>query len=597
MDANKKQFLPTTVAEMKARGWDELDILLITGDAYVDHPSFGAAVVGRVMEAEGWRVGIIAQPDWTNPDSLTVMGRPRLFCGISAGNIDSMLANYTAARRKRKEDGYSENGETGKRPNMACVVYTQLAKRVFPKLPIVLGGLEASMRRTVHYDYWQDKLRPSILSDAKADLLVYGMGEHANREIARRIDANEPLAHIPGTARLLGGNESAALDSSQFVTLPSFEECKADKSAIIKLTKLTEREQNPFSGKPLVQWHGARALYIEPPAKPLTEAELDAVYALPYVREAHFSYQGEIPAFRMIRESITVVRGCGGGCSFCGLGLHQGRFISSRSEESVAAEVTHLTTDRSFHGTITDLGGPTANLYGCENGDNEMCYQCKRPSCLYPDICPNLKLDDTKAISLMRKIRGLDKIKHVFIQSGIRMEIALKFPRYIREVAKYHTSGHLKVAPEHMDPNVLKRMRKPGPHIFKQFMELFETESRAADKKQYIVPYFISNFPGCTRDQMGAVESFVRKENWNLQQVQDFIPTPMTVATAMYYSGLDFQTEEPIEVNRGLAERREQMRQLRPLQAKSKGCEQKSPVKPASRLDKKPNKKPHRKRR
>lgn len=588
MDVHKKQFLPTTAAEMKQRGWDELDILLITGDAYVDHPSFGAAVIGRVLEAEGWRVGIIAQPDWTDPGSITRMGRPRLFCGISAGNLDSMLSNYTAARRKRKEDAYSENGDTGKRPNMACVVYTQLAKRAFPKLPIVLGGLEASMRRTVHYDYWQDKLRPSILSDAKADLLVYGMGEHANREIARRIDAGEPLNGIPGTARLLGGKESAELDTSTFVSLPSFEECKADKASILKLTKLTEREQNPFSGKPLVQWHGARALYIEPPSRPLTEAEFDAIYDLPFVREAHFSYKGEIPAFRMIRESVTVVRGCGGGCSFCGLGLHQGRFLSSRSEASIEQEVKQIAADKSFHGTITDLGGPTANLYGCHNGNNEMCYKCKRPSCLFPDICPNLELDDSSLIHLMRRVRGLDKIKHVFIQSGIRMDVALKFPRYIRELAKHHTSGHLKVAPEHMHPDVLKKMRKPGPHIFHKFMELFEKESKASGKKQYLVPYFISNFPGCSAGQMGAVEKFVRKENWKLQQVQDYIPLPMTVAAAMYYTGLDYQSGKPIEVVRGLAERREQMRQLRPHQSGPKT--KKAHAKPSG----KPGRKPHR---
>lgn len=569
MNTNKKQFLPTTPQEMQARGWNELDVLLITGDAYIDHPAFGAAVIGRILEADGYRVGVIAQPDWTDPDSITAMGRPRLFCGISAGNIDSMLANYTAARRKRKEDCYSENGETGKRPNMACVVYTQMAKRAFPKLPIVLGGLEASMRRTVQYDYWQDKLRPSILADAKASLLIYGMGEHAIRETAHRLANDQSLAGIPGTARLLGGKESAELDASLFVTLPSFAECKSDKTSLIKLAKLTEREQNPFSGKPLVQWHGARALYIEPPAKPLTSKELDAVYDLPFAREPHFSYKDPIPAFRMIRESVTVVRGCGGGCSFCGLGLHQGRFLSSRSPESIEREVKYIAADPSFHGTITDLGGPTANLYGCHNGDNDMCRNCKRPSCLFPEICPNLKLDDTELIQMMRRVRGLAKIKHVFVQSGIRMEIALKFPRYIRELAKYHTSGHLKVAPEHMDPDVLKKMRKPGPDIFYKFMELFKKESHDAGKKQYLVPYFISNFPGCSSAQMNSVEKFVQKENWKLQQVQDFIPLPMTVAAAMYYSGLDYQTEKPIEVVRGLAERRKQMRQLRPHHKKS----------------------------
>ena len=326
MSKTTKNFLPTTNAEMKQRGWDQLDILLITGDAYVDHPSFGASVIGRILEADGFRVGIIAQPDWNDPESITKMGTPRLFVGVSAGNLDSMLSNYTAARRKRKDDAYSENGEAGKRPNMACVVYTQMAKRAFPKIPVILGGLEASMRRTVHYDFWQDKLRPSILCDAKADLLIYGMGERANREIAKRLNDGKTLENIAGTARLLGGKASAELDASNCVILPSFAECKANKKMVIKLAKLTEREQNPFSGKPLIQWHDARALLIEPPAKPLSQKEFDAIYDLPFVRAQHPIYKGEIPAFKMIRESVTVVRGCGGGCSFCGLGLHQGRF-------------------------------------------------------------------------------------------------------------------------------------------------------------------------------------------------------------------------------------------------------------------------------
>ena len=551
-------------AEMKARGWDELDVLIITGDAYIDHPAFGAAVIGRVLEADGWRVGIIAQPDWTKPESLTVMGRPRLFCGITAGNLDSMLSHYTAARRKRKEDSYTPGGVIGRRPNLATMVYTQLAKKVFPGIPTVIGGLEASLRRTAHYDYWQDKLRPSILQDSKADILVYGMGERAIREIARRIDGQKPLEGIPGTARLLGGNESAALDFSDCVQLPTFEECLADKKAVLELTRRTEREQNPFSGKPLVQLHGARAVLIEPPAKPLTSAEMDRVYELPYMRLPHPSYKEPVPAFTMIKESVTVVRGCGGGCTFCGLGLHQGRFLTSRSEDSVVREVKTMTAMPSFSGTITDLGGPTANLYGCANGVCEACKVCRRPSCLYPKICPNLELDAESAIHLMKRVREMAKVKHVFIQSGIRMDVALRNPKYIRELAKHHVSGHLKVAPEHMHPNVLKKMRKPGPETFCEFQKAFEEENRAAGKKQYLVPYFISNFPGSTEGEMKAVEKFVREEEWKLQQVQDFIPLPMTPAAAVYYTGLDYETGEPVPVVRGLAERRTQMKQLRP---------------------------------
>jgi uncharacterized radical SAM protein YgiQ len=556
--------LPMTRAEMKARGWDELDVLIITGDAYIDHPAFGAAVIGRVLEADGWRVGIIAQPDWTKPESLAVMGRPRLFCGITAGNLDSMLSHYTAARRKRKEDAYTPGGEPGRRPNLAAMVYAQLAKKAFPGVVTVLGGIEASLRRTAHYDYWQDKLRPSILQDSKADILVYGMGERAIREIARRIDGQKPLDSIPGTARLLGGKESAEHDFSKCLKLPSFEECQADKKAVLELTRLTEREQNPFSGKCLVQFHGARAVLIEPPAKPLTTAEMDRVYELPYVRLPHPSYTEPVPAFTMIKESVTVVRGCGGGCAFCGLGLHQGRFLTSRSEDSVVREVKTMAAMPAFSGTITDLGGPTANLYGCANGVCEACKVCRRASCLFPKICPNLELDAESAIHLMKRVRELAKVKHVFIQSGIRMDVALRNPKYIRELAKHHVSGHLKVAPEHMHPNVLKKMRKPGPETFCEFQKAFDEENRAAGKKQYLVPYFISNFPGSTEGEMKAVEKFVRKEDWKLQQVQDFIPLPMTPAAAVYYTGLDYETGEPVPVVRGLAERRTQMKQLRP---------------------------------
>ncbi len=551
-------------ADMTARGWDALDILIISGDAYVDHPAFGPAVICRILEAEGWRVGIIAQPDWTDPYSLTPMGRPRLFCGISAGNLDSMLSNYTAARRKRKDDAYSPGGKPGLRPNLATAVYAQLARRAFPGLPVVIGGTEASLRRVVHYDYWQDKLRPSILYDARADILVYGMAERAVRDISQRLAYNLPLEGIPGTARLLGAKESAECDFNDCVILPSFEECRENKKCILTMTKLVEQEQNPFHGKPLVQFHGDRALFVEPPALPLSTEELDAVYELPYARLPHPSYTDPIPAFTMIKDSVTVVRGCGGGCSFCGLGMHQGRLLSSRSPESVEREVISLSQSPDFKGTVSDLGGPTANLYGCRNALDTACRSCRRPSCLFPSICSHLTIDPTPAINLMRRIRSLPKVKHVFIQSGIRMDIAVRNPRYIRELVRNHVSGHLKVAPEHLHPAVLRRMRKSGPDIFNQFRTAFNRESRAAHKEQYLVPYFISNFPGSTPAEMKVVEQFLHKERWQLQQVQDFIPLPMTPAAAMYYSGLDYETEKPISVTRGLARRRTQLRQLRP---------------------------------
>lgn len=549
--------------EMTQRGWDELDVLLITGDAYIDHPSFGAAVIGRTLEAEGLRVGIVAQPDWKDPASLQGMGTPRLFCGITAGNLDSMLAHYSASRHKRTEDAYTENAEIGKRPNVATVVYAQLARRAFSGVPIIIGGIEASLRRTVHYDYWQDKLRPSLLVDSKADLLVYGMGEAAIREIAQRLQTGNPLGGIAGTARFLGGKETESQDWSACVKLPSYEDCQANKAELIHQAKLTEREQNPYSGKPLVQYHGNRALRIEPPALPLTSKEMDRVYEWPYQHAPHPRYRADIPAFTMIKDSITVVRGCGGGCTFCGLGMHQGRFLTSRTPQSIEREVNTLTKTNAFRGTITDLGGPTANLYGCKNGPKESCKKCRKPSCLYPKICPNLDVDKKAAIDLLRRIRNLEKVKHVFVQSGIRMELALDNPHYIRELAAHHTSGHLKVAPEHLHPDVVKRMRKPGQNVFDSFRNLFDRFSREAGKKQYLVPYFISNFPGSTKNEMKTVKGYLNEERWKLRQVQDFIPLPMTPAAAMYYSGLDYETEQPIPVQRGAGERRAQIEQLK----------------------------------
>ncbi len=555
--------LPMTYAEMQARGWDELDVLLITGDAYVDHPSFGTALVGRVLEAQGWRVGVIAQPDWNDPEALTVMGRPRLFCGISAGNLDSMVSNYTAARRKRRDDAYSEGGQAGLRPNHAVTVYTQLARRAFPGLPTVIGGIEASMRRVAHYDYWQDKLRPSILADSKADILLYGMAEKAVIEIARRLhEARTDLAGIPGTAVLLGAKASREADFGEHVLLASYEDCLAHKHALLTLTKQVEAEQNPLCGRRLVQCHGERALLVEPPAPPLEQAELDALYELPFTRLPHPSYQKPIPAFTMIKDSVTVVRGCPGGCSFCGLGLHQGKFLASRSEASVLKEIRHLTGARLFRGTISDLGGPSANLYGCANAADSACRTCRRPSCLYPHICNHLRIREKPAVDLMRKSRQLPGVKHVFISSGIRMDVAQYTPAYTAELVRHHVSGHLKVAPEHLHPQVLKRMRKPGADVFSDFRKQFERESRAADKQQYIVPYFISSFPGCTADEMKVVEDYLKREHWKLQQVQDFIPLPMTAAAAMYYTGLDYETEKPIPVTRGLSERKHQKSQL-----------------------------------
>jgi uncharacterized radical SAM protein YgiQ len=557
-------FLPLSARDLRSRGWPVLDVLLITGDAYVDHPSFGAAMIGRVLEAEGYRVGIIAQPDWKHIHSIQTMGRPRLLCGVTAGNLDSMLSNYTAARHKRKEDVYSENGTPGKRPNHAAVVYAQMCRQAFPGLPVVLGGMEASMRRVVHYDYWEDKLKPSILTDAKADILVYGMGESAIREIAHRLDRGRTdLGGIRGTALLLGAKATATADFTDCIQLPAWEEIQQDQRLLVRLTKVVEAQQSPYCGKRLVQRHGQRAVVLEPPAYPLQGPDLDALYELPFQRLPHPSYQGKIPGFATIKDSIIVSRGCAGGCTFCGLGFHQGKFLSSRSVLSVLKEIRRLTDAGTFQGTISDLGGPTANLYGCENGHVDACKNCHRPSCLWPTICPHFHIDEQRGLELLRRTRQSPGVRHVFVQSGIRMDVALRTPEYFRELVQNHVSGHLKVAPEHLHPEVLRRMRKPAGD-FIPFLRKFEQASAEAGKQQYLVPYFISSFPGCTDHEMGAVEQFLRKEKWNLQQVQDFIPLPMTPSAAMYVTGLDFNTEKPIPVARNAGDRARQKRALHP---------------------------------
>lgn len=553
-------------SEMQARGWEELDVLIITGDAYVDHPSFGAAMIGRVLEAEGLRVGIIAQPDWKNIESIKVMGTPRLFVGITAGNLDSMLSNYTAARHKRKEDVYSEGGVPGKRPNHAAVVYSQMSRQAFPGLPVVLGGMEASMRRVTHYDYWEDKLRPSIMADAKADVLVYGMGEVAIREITRRLrENNRDFSGIRGTALFLGAKATAAADFTGCILLPSWEDLQADKKHLMRITKVVEAQQTPYAGKKIVQMHGSRAVVMEPPAFPVDGPDLDALYELPFMRLAHPSYKEPVPGFATIKDSIIVSRGCAGGCTFCGLGFHQGKFLSSRSVDSVLKEIRKLAEAENFRGTISDLGGPTANLYAAKNGHVEACKSCHRPSCLWPSICPHFGINEQPGLDLLRGAREQPGVKHVFVQSGIRMDVALRTPEYTRELVQNHVSGHMKVAPEHMHPDVLRRMRKPAGD-FPAFMEKFFELSEQAGKEQYLVPYFISSFPGCTEKEMGAVEQFLKKEKWNLQQVQDFIPLPMTGSAAMYVTGLDINSEQPIPVVRNAGDRERQKRMLRPNQ-------------------------------
>jgi len=575
-------FLPMSKAEMENLGWKELDILIVSGDAYIDHASFGAAIIGRFLLSHGFKVGIIAQPDWKNAESFKVMGRPKLFCGVTAGNLDSMLAHYTANKKKRHDDAYTPGGLSGFRPNYPTVVYTQMLKSAFPGIPVVLGGIEASMRRTAHYDFWENKFKPSILLTSKADLLVYGMGEKAILQVAEILKSGgTDFKGIKGTARLLGAKTSQEL-SKDYNILPSYELCLKVKKKIIELTKTIEKEQNPFCGKALVQMHGKRALIVEPSQQPLSQTEIDYIYNLPFTGRPHPSYKEEIPAFTMVKDSITVLRGCAGGCSFCSLGLHQGKFIVSRSKDSIINEISKLTKRPTFKGTISDLGGPTANLYGCANGVSPKCNGCRRPSCLYPEICKFIKLKADEAINLYRLTKKQPNVKHVFINSGIRMDVAIKFPQYIRELVKHHVSGHLKVAPEHFHSDVLRKMRKPDGKVYREFSKIFEAENAKSGKEQYLIPYFISGFPGCTEDEMSFVEDFLVKRKWNLQQVQSFIPLPMTVACAMYYSGLDYLTEKTITITKSAQKKLKQKEQLL-------GKEETNKIKPKAAASKKVN--------
>jgi uncharacterized radical SAM protein YgiQ len=562
MNFKEFPFLPTSPEDMRKLGWDELDIVLVTGDCYVDHPSFGIAVIGRLLLSRGYRVGIIAQPDWKDPAALQILGQPRICCGVSSGNMDSMVNIYTAARRLRKNDVYSEGGETGKRPPHAEIVYSQLARRAFPGKAIFLGGVGASLRRAAHYDYWQDKLRQSVLIDSKADILIFGMGENPVTEIISRLESGKALRGIRGTAVVMGKNEAENFDSSAYLELPSWKEMQSDKDALMRSTVLVEQEMNPHSARGLVQRYGERLLVLEPPAMPLSTEELDKIHDLPFTNLPHPKYKKPIPAFETIKHSIPAVRGCPGGCSFCGLVAHQGRSIRSRSQASILREAERLAKQRNFKGTISDIGGAAGNIYNSGPVDANKCLKCRRVSCLFPNQCPNYQAEGEDLIRLLRKLREIPGVKHVYINSGIRLDLAVKQRKLMREIIANHVSGHLKVAPEHLHPKVLKLMRKNPAEDFFRFMETFAEDSAAAGKEQYLIPLFISNFPGCTEEEMKTVDEFLNRRNWSPQQVQDYIPLPMTMGAAMYYCGKSADGET-IQVNRGLAERRPQMNVLK----------------------------------
>ena len=548
--------LPMTGAEMRDRGWDQVDVVFVSGDAYIDHPSFAMAILGRILEAAGFRVGMLSQPDWRSCEAWREFGRPRLFYAISAGNMDSMINHYTANRKVRNDDAYSPGGRIGLRPDRATLAYCQRAREAYRGVPVIAGGVEASLRRLAHYDYWSDKVRRSILLDCKADLLAFGMGEELILEIARRLDAGQTpreLRDMRGVAYAMGASETPPQDA---LTIPSYEDVLADKMAFARATKMIHNETNPYNARRLIQWHDRQAVVANPPTLPISEGSMDAVYGLPYTRRPHPSYREPIPAFEMIKDSVTIMRGCFGGCTFCSITTHQGRIIQSRSRQSVQAEVTALAADKEFKGVISDVGGPTANMYQMRCVRPEVEAVCRRQSCVHPTICKLLGTDHGPLVQLMQDARETPGIKQVFVASGIRMDLARRSPQYMRELTQHHVGGHLKVAPEHTDPHVLDLMRKPANDDFEAFAEIFKKESKRANKKQYLIPYYIASHPGSDLDAMIDLAVFLKQSGYRPDQVQDFIPAPFDVATAMYYTGVNPFTGKPVQIARHLRDRK-----------------------------------------
>ena len=553
------EFLPVSKADMEERGWWWYDFLLVTGDAYVDHPSFGTAVIGRVLEAEGYRVAVLAQPDWHSAEAFRAMGRPRLGVMIGSGNLDSMVAHYTAAKKRRSEDFYSPGKKAGLRPDHAVIVYANRAREAFPDLPIVIGGLEASLRRFAHYDYWDDKVRRSALADAGADILVYGMGEYATREIARRLKKKEPagsLTDILGTAVLVSDPSVCAYDS---LTLPSFEAVSSSMTDYADATRVEYEEHDPVRGKALIQQHGNRYLIVNPPAMPLSTEELDFVAELPYTRQYHPMYEpmGGVPAIEEVKFSVIHNRGCFGGCNFCSLAFHQGRMVTSRSHESVIREVTALTRFPDFKGYINDVGGPSANFRHPSCAKQLKYGMCAQKRCLAPTPCPNIDADHSDYLALLRKLRNIPGVKKVFVRSGIRYDYMLedKNQAFFAELVKYHISGHLKVAPEHCIDSVLDYMGKPHIGVYEKFMDQYRRLNDKYSKEQYIVPYLMSSHPGSTLQDAVALAEYLNSKGRQPEQVQDFYPTPGTISTCMYYTGLDPITMKPVYVAKSYHEK------------------------------------------
>jgi uncharacterized radical SAM protein YgiQ len=611
-------YLPTSRAEMDELGWESCDIILVTGDAYVDHPSFGMALIGRLLESHGFRVGILDQPDWRNAEAFRALGRPNLMWGVTAGNMDSMVNRYTSDRRIRRDDAYSPDGEPAKRPDRSVIVYAQRCREAFDDVPIVIGGIEASLRRIAHYDYWSDKVRRSVLLDSQADLLMYGNAERAIVELAHRLAAGTPIDHIRdlrGTAFTGARPEFAQLDSTtldspgrlepmpdpyamseeraaapcndetatapppllqlgrkkadrstQAIRMPSFEAVTADPVLYAHASRILHLEANPGNARALVQRHGTGAhavdVWINPPPIPLTTPEMDALYELPFTRLPHPRHQAaKLPAYEMIKFSVTILRGCFGGCSFCSITEHEGRVIQSRSEKSILAEIERVRDQTpGFHGVISDIGGPTANMYRMACKSREIEAACRKPSCVFPDICDNLGTDHGPLVTLYRKARALPGIKRVFVASGVRYDLAVRSPEWIRELAQHHTGGYLKIAPEHTEDGPLTHMMKPGIGAYDRFKELFDRYTQEAGKEQYLIPYFIAAHPGTTDEDMLALALWLKRNGFRPDQVQAFLPSPMASATAMYHTGYNplrsLKARERVHIVRDMSQRR-----------------------------------------
>lgn len=551
-----RNFLPTSAKEVAARGWEELDVILFTGDAYVDHPSFGAAVIGRLLEAEGYRVAIVPQPNWRDDlRDFRKLGAPRLFFGVTAGAMDSMVNHYTATKRLRSDDAYTPGGRAGMRPDYPTLVYTRILKELYPGVPVVIGGIEASLRRLTHYDYWEDRLRPSFLAESGADLLSYGMGDKAVVEIARALHNGfnlNLLKKIPQVVYLSSAKPEGTLE------LHSFEACAADRQKFAENFVRIETESNRMRAQTLVEPVGDRYVVVNPPDPYLSEAEIDHSFDLPYMRVPHPRYKDKaIPAYEMIRHSVNIHRGCFGGCSFCAISAHQGKFISSRSEKSIMREVEQVTRMADFRGNLSDIGGPSANMYGMRGKDPKVCERCSKPSCIFPAVCLNLNNDHRPLIGLYRKIRDLKGVKHAYIGSGIRYDM-FDESGYLDEVVKYHTSGRLKVAPEHTEAPVLKRMRKPFFESFEELNRNFQHICERENLPYQLIPYFISSHPGCTEEDMRRLADKTKRLEFRLEQVQDLTPTPMTLSSVMFYTGADPYTGETLYVARTREEKEKQ---------------------------------------